>query len=175
MTQDTKQTEQTISKSTPEANVRKSFLTGLVNQSGSIEKLASALSKAQGEFTGAKKSSENPYFKSGYADLHEIIETIRPVLSKYGLSVAQTTSGVEVIGSTAFLNVGTTLMHDSGQWIRSYTPLPIETPVNCHKLGSAMTYGRRYGLAAMVGIAQMDDDGNAATVKGNSTQQTRRQ
>ena len=57
-------------------------------------------------------------------------------------------------------------MHTSGQWIRSYTPLPVESPVNCHKLGSALTYGRRYGLAAMVGIAQMDDDGNAAIDKG---------
>tara|TARA_Y100000004_G_scaffold130831_1_gene147534 strand:- start:61 stop:588 length:528 start_codon:yes stop_codon:yes gene_type:complete len=175
VTQNTQQVEQNPSKSTPEANVRKSFLSGLVNQSGEVGKLAAALSKAQGELTGAKKSSTNPFFKSGYADLHEVIETVRPILAKNGLSVAQTTSGVEVIGKTAFLNVGTTLMHESGQWIRSYTPLPIETPVNCHKLGSAMTYGRRYGLAAMVGIAQMDDDGNAAIERGNSTQQTRRQ
>ena len=56
-------------------------------------------------------------------------------------------------------------MHESGQWIKSFTPIPVEKPVNAHKLGSAITYGRRYGLAAMIGIAQTDDDGNAATEK----------
>ena len=110
---------------------------------------------------------KNPFFKSDYADLFEVLEATRPILSKNGLSIVQTNNGVEVIGNTAFLHVGTMLMHTSGQWIRSFIPLPIESPVNCHKLGSAMTYGRRYGLSAMVGIAQMDDDGNAAT-EGNT-------
>ena len=152
------------------ANIEPSFLTELVNQSSKLDKLATALAKAQGEIVGAKKKSSNPFFKSDYADLHEGISATRPVLSKHGLAVVQTTSNVEVIGKTAFLNVGTMLMHESGQWIRSYTPLPVESPVNCHKLGSAMTYGRRYGLAAMIGIAQMDDDGNAATERPASRQ-----
>ena len=145
------------------ANVDTSFFEGLRNQSGKLEKLATALAKAQGEIVGARKTSKNPYFKSDYADLFEVLEATRPILSRHGLSIVQTNGGVEVIGTTAFLHVGTMLMHTSGQWIRSFIPLPIETPINCHKLGSAMTYGRRYGLSAMVGIAQMDDDGNAAT------------
>jgi len=147
-----------------DANVKGSFFEGLKNQSGKIDKLATALAKAQSEIIGARKTSKNPFFKSDYADLFEVLEATRPILSKHGLSIVQINDGVEVIGSTAFLHVGTMLMHTSGQWIKSFIPLPIESPVNCHKLGSAMTYGRRYGLSAMVGIAQMDDDGNAATV-----------
>ena len=163
MAENTKSTELT-EEYTP-ANVNDSFLTGLANQSGKIEKLATALAKAQSELTGARSKSENPYFKSKYADLFEVLEATRPILSKHGLSIVQTTDRIEIIGETAFLNVGTMLMHTSGQWIRSFTPFPIEKPVNCHKLGSAFTYGRRYGLAAIVGIAQMDDDGNAAIEK----------
>ena len=53
-------------------------------------------------------------------------------------------------------------MHESGQWIQSNATVPLDNPVNAQKYGSALTYGRRYGLAAMVGISQMDDDGNAA-------------
>ena len=163
-------TEDTKTQGTPAITHRKvadvdtSFFEGLKNQSGKVDKLATALAKAQGEIVGARKTSKNPFFKSDYADLFEVLEATRPILSKHGLSIVQTNDGVEVIGSTAFLHVGTMLMHTSGQWIRSFIPLPIESPVNCHKLGSAMTYGRRYGLSAMGGIAQMDDDGNAATI-----------
>ena len=163
MTEDTKTQGDPATTHRKAADVDTSFFEGLKNQSGKIDKLATALAKAQGEITGARKTSKNPFFKSDYADLYECIEATRPVLSKHGLSIVQTNDGVHVLGSTVFLHVGTMLMHTSGQWIRSYVPLPIDTPVNAHKLGSAMTYGRRYGLSAMVGIAQMDDDGNAAT------------
>lgn len=167
MTENTKTQGDPATNLRTDANVETSFFQGLKNQSGKLEKLATALAKAQGEIIGARKTSKNPFFKSDYADLFEVLEATRPILSKHGLSIVQTNDGVEVIGSTAFLHVGTMLLHTSGQWIRSFIPLPIESPVNCHKLGSAMTYGRRYGLSAMVGIAQMDDDGNAATV-GNT-------
>ena len=167
MTDNTKTQGDPATNLRTDANVETSFFQGLKNQSGKLEKLATALAKAQSEIVGARKTSKNPFFKSDYADLFEVLEATRPILSKHGLSIVQTNDGVEIIGSTAFLHVGTMLMHTSGQWIRSFIPLPIESPVNCHKLGSAMTYGRRYGLSAMVGIAQMDDDGNAATV-GNT-------
>ena len=168
MTENTKTQGDPATNLRTDANVETSFFQGLINQSGKLEKLATALAKAQSEIVGARKTSKNPFFKSDYADLFEVLEATRPILSKHGLSIVQTNDGVEIIGSTAFLHVGTMLMHTSGQWIRSFIPLPIESPVNCHKLGSAMTYGRRYGLSAMVGIAQMDDDGNAAT-EGSKT------
>ena len=124
-----------------------------------INELAAALAQAQGEMDGAAKSSTNPFFKSGYADLHEVISSTFPNLSKYGLSVTQ---GNEIIPGAVC--VTTTLLHKSGQWIRSKIKLPMDK-VNAQGVGSATTYGRRYGLAAMVGVAQKDDDANA--ISGN--------
>ena len=123
-------------------------------KSPEIDKLAEALAKAQSEMEGAKKESTNPFFKSNYADLHAVIKSAFPHLSKYGLSVSQ---GNEIIQGAVC--VTTTLLHSSGQWIRSWISIPVEK-LNAQQIGSATTYGRRYGLAAMVGLAQVDDDGN---------------
>ena len=123
-------------------------------KSPEIDKLAEALSKVQGELEGAKKDSKNPYFASTYADLHKVISSSFPTLSKYELSVTQ---GNEICG--AAVCVTTTLMHKSGQWIRSKVKLPMEKKT-CQSVGAAITYGRRYGLSAIVGIAQYDADGN---------------
>tara|TARA_R100000655_G_C2987930_1_gene192636 strand:+ start:17 stop:529 length:513 start_codon:yes stop_codon:yes gene_type:complete len=132
-------------------------------KSNDIGKLAQALAKAQAEMTGAIKDSKNPFFNSQYADLHSVIDASRPYLSKHGLSIAQIPGELSMVGSkTVVVSIATTLMHESGQWIQSIATVPLDSPVNAQKYGSALTYGRRYGLAAMVGIAQMDDDGNAA-------------
>ena len=101
---------------------------------------------------GAKKESTNPFFKSSYADLHAVIKSSFPHLSKHGLSVSQ---GNEMIMGAVC--VTTTLMHSSGQWIRSKVKLPLAKK-DAQGVGSAITYGRRYGLSAIVGIAQYDDD-----------------
>jgi hypothetical protein len=53
------------------------------------------------------------------------------------------------------------LIHDSGQWIKSKIRIPLTNKKDAQEIGSACTYGRRYGLAAMVGLAQVDDDGNS--------------
>tara|TARA_R100001594_G_scaffold127806_2_gene165685 strand:+ start:91 stop:594 length:504 start_codon:yes stop_codon:yes gene_type:complete len=121
-------------------------------KSPEIDKLAEALAKAQSEMEGAKKESTNPFFKSSYADLHAVIKSSFPYLSKNGLSVSQ---GNEVIKGAVC--VTTTLMHASGQWMRSKIKLPL-AKVDAQGVGAAVTYGRRYGLSAMVGIAQYDDD-----------------
>ena len=121
-------------------------------KSNQIDQLAAALAKAQSEMEGAKKESTNPFFKSSYADLHAVIKSSFPYLSKNGLSVSQ---GNEVIKGAVC--VTTTLMHASGQWMRSKIKLPL-AKVDAQGVGAAVTYGRRYGLSAMVGIAQYDDD-----------------
>ena len=126
-------------------------------KSEKIDKLASALSKAQSEMKGAEKKSVNPFFNSGYADLHTVIESSFPSLTKYGLSVIQ---GNESNPGEFF--VTTMLLHESGQWIKSKLKMPIEK-VTAQSIGSTITYGRRYGLSAITGIAQYDDDGNAAS------------
>ena len=135
-------------------------------KSDNIDKLAQALSKAQSEMKGAEKKSTNPFFNSGYADLHTVIEASLPYLTKYGLSVIQ---GNE--GKPGEFYVTTMLLHESGQWIKSKLKMPVEK-ATAQSIGSTITYGRRYGLSAMVGIAQYDDDGNIATnpTKGLSQQ-----
>jgi len=128
-------------------------------KSSEIDKLAEALAKAQSELEGAKKESVNPFFKSSYADLHAVIKSSFPYLSKNGLSVSQ---GNEIVKGAVC--VTTLLMHSSGQWLRSKVKLPL-SKVDAQGVGAAITYGRRYGLSAIVGIAQYDDDGNSISKK----------
>ena len=154
MTENTKTEPQ---ETTPQsANVESSFLNGLINQSGKIDKLAAALAKAQSAMEGAQSKSSNPFFKSSYADLHTVMESSLPHLNKNGLSVVQGNR----YGADNGFYVTTTLLHESGQWMRSEIRMPIGVKKDAKDFGSAMTYGRRYGLSAMVGIAQFDDDGN---------------
>jgi hypothetical protein len=131
-----------------------------MNQSEQINELSKALSQAQLAMRGAVKDSENPFFKSKYADLAAVIEAAREPLGKHWLSVVQTT---EPDGSGG-LNVITTLMHSSGQWIRGTLPV-FMVKKDPQGMGSAITYARRYAYSAIVGIAQVDDDGEGA--KGN--------
>lgn len=128
-------------------------------QSENIAELALALSKAQAVIGGAKKDSKNPFFKSDYADLESVWMACRKELTDNGLSVIQTMEpnpeGVTVV---------TTLAHSSGQWMRGRLNLH-PTKNDPQGIGSAITYGRRYALAAIVGVYQTDDDGNAASGK----------
>lgn len=137
--------------------------------SAEIGKLAEALAVAQGMMENASKSSANPFFKSKYADLAEVWNTIREPLSKNGLSVVQAPVGID--GRS--VKILTMLLHKSGQYIRTVTTIPCAKS-DAQGIGSALTYGRRYALSALVGIAQEDDDGNAA-VANNSTASPRRQ
>ena len=125
--------------------------------SDQIDALAAALASAQGEIENASKNSANPHFRSRYADLAEIINTVRPVFSKHGLSVVQSPSY-----DGGVVTVTTLLMHKSGQWIRDNASAPA-SKLDAQGVGSATTYLRRYSLAAFAGIAQEDDDGNAAS------------
>lgn len=129
-----------------------------MNQSDSIAALAAALAKAQGAIKPAIKDSNNPHFKSRYADLASVWDACREPLSENGLAVIQTTD--EVPDGSAVLLV-TTLVHSSGEWIAGRLRL---NPVKADPqgMGSAITYARRYALAAIVGIAPDDDDGEAA-------------
>lgn len=126
-------------------------------QSEQINELAAALAIAQGKITGALKDSANPFFKSKYADLASVWDACREHLSANGLAVIQTTEDVE-----SGICVKTTLAHKSGQWISGVLTM---TPKDSspQAAGSCLTYARRYALAAIVGVAQVDDDANAAT------------
>ena len=132
-------------------------------KSEKIDKLASALAKAQSEIKGAQSSSTNPFFNSSYADLHTVIQAALPPFTKHGLSVLQ---GNRFCVVTNGFYVTTTLLHESGQWIRSEIRMPIGGKKDAHAIGSACTYGRRYGFSALTGIAQYDDDGNQTVASG---------
>ena len=124
---------------------------------GSLNRLAPALAKVQAELKNATLNKTNPHFKSRYADLAGIRDTVTPVLAKHGFSIIQTTEG----SASGFCLV-TMLLHESGQYISGRYPLPelLDKP---QAMGSAVTYARRYALSAMCGIsAEEDDDGEAA-------------
>lgn len=123
-----------------------------------IGKLSGALAKAQGEMEMASKDSANPFFKSKYADLSSVWLACREALSKNGLSVIQipTANGTSV-------RLTTVLSHTSGEFVSGSLTLPVKE-CTAQGMGSAITYARRYSLAAMVGVApDDDDDGNAAS------------
>lgn len=130
-------------------------------KSEQINELAAALAMAQGQIEGAKKSSSNPFFKSKYADLAECWNTCREALTANGISVIQMP---EEINENGRLNITTMLAHSSGQYISSTLTMTV-TKLDPQAIGSAITYGRRYALAAMVGLAQEDDDGEKAMAR----------
>jgi hypothetical protein len=129
-----------------------------MNQSDSIANLAKALSIVQGKLTYAKKDSANPFFKSKYADLESVWDACRELLAENNLSVMQFPG--EFIDGCMSLN--TILAHSSGEWIGQEMSVPVTKP-DAQGAGSALTYMRRYALAAVVGVVQADDDGNAAS------------
>lgn len=127
-----------------------------MNKSESIAALAKAMAAAQGEIENASKNTVNGHFKNRYADLAEVLNTIREPFSKRGLSFVQFPSF-----SDGVAHVETMLMHESGEWISSVASAPVSKH-DAQGVGSAVTYLRRYSAAAMAGIAQEDDDGNGA-------------
>lgn len=126
-------------------------------QSDSLKNLAAALNAAQKELRGAVKDSKNPFFNSKYADLESVWEACREPLARNGLAVSQTT----IPGPDSETMLVTTLMHNSGEWIRGFYPIK-QVKNDPQAAGSAMTYARRYTLAAAVGIIQVDDDAESA-------------
>jgi hypothetical protein len=120
-----------------------------MNRSESIGKLAAALARAQAELRPAIKDAQNPHLKNRYADLASCWDACREVLPSHGLAVIQ--------GGTAGPEgpmLSTVLTHESGEWIEGFTPLIFggEKTNPMQALGSAWTYARRYGLAAIVGL-----------------------
>lgn len=131
-------------------------LLNLQFESQQLNELATALSKAQSRIRAAVKDAENPHFRSSYADLASVWDACREALTTNGLAVTQCLMGVKEVCLV------TTLLHASGQFVRSVYPVNPVKP-DPQGYGSAITYARRYALAAIVGVApDDDDDGNAA-------------
>lgn len=134
-----------------------------MERSESIKELAMALSKAQGEIKPALKDSNNPFFKSKYADLASVWEVCRGPLSKNGLTVMQHPTAEGNI-----VSVETIVIHSTGEWISSKLTM-VSKEQTPQGIGSTITYARRYSLSSIIGIAsEEDDDGNAASGKTTS-------
>lgn len=125
--------------------------------SSSLGALAKALAAAQTKLRDAKKDATNPHFKNRYATLSSVRDAISAILPEHGIAYVQT---FEPHGD-AGVCVVTTLLHESGEWISSRLYLPVSKK-DAQGFGSAISYGRRYALAAIVGIAADDDDGEEA-------------
>lgn len=131
-----------------------------MRQSDTIAKLADALAKAQAEIKAIGKDRSNSHFGNKYATLDAIMEGVRGPLAKHGLSVIQGASET----ADGFY-VESLLIHSSGEYVANVVPVPVDKRT-AQGLGSALTYGRRYGVSALLVLAtDEDDDGNAAVEK----------
>jgi hypothetical protein len=123
-----------------------------------LTKLAPALVALQADLKPIAKTATNPFFKSKYAPLSEVMESIQPLLAKHKLAVSQFVTHLN--GASALRTI---LIHESGQLLQDIQPLLL-VKQDPQGQGSAITYARRYGLMAVLGaVADEDDDGNAAS------------
>lgn len=129
-----------------------------MTHSESLKELAPALAKAQAAMKAAAMDCENGHFKVRYASLPSVMDAAKKPLADHGLC---TTQGVSFRDGCVL--VTTMLLHSSGEWIASELALPVGERATPQAIGSAISYGRRYGLAALCGVvSDLDDDGNAA-------------
>ena len=127
-----------------------------MRQSSSIEKLAPALVAAQAEIGGAVKGSQNPFFKSSYADLNSVIKELKPIFVRHGFAVIQLPCSDE-----NGVGVSTRVQHESGEYIESQFTLPLAKN-DPQAAGSAITYSKRYALKALGLMPDLDDDAESA-------------
>ncbi len=123
------------------------------------KKLGAALLKAQGEMRGIAKDGTNPHYKSKYATLENVTDTIRPVLQKHGVLFMQAPGSVNEHGIMA---LETIFVHaESGESFGSVIGVPLGKK-DPQGVGSAITYACRYSLMALLGLPPVDDDGESA-------------
>lgn len=148
-------------------------------QSDQVGRLMPALVAAQAQLVNVHKDGRNPQTNSSYADLTSILDMLRPVLAAHGLAVVQAPYADPATDRVVLLS---TLYHESGEWVRSVTPVNgrkqlsrdqgggLEARDDMQTIGAAITYARRYALVAMLGIGQEDDDGNTAAGRTDAPQ-----
>jgi hypothetical protein len=130
--------------------------------SETITKISAAILKAQMSMGVAHKDSQNPFFKSKYADLNSIREACMPALNANGISVLQPT--IQIDGKNF---VQTVLLHESGERISGLTEIVYSKSNDAQSQGSGITYARRYGLQSLMNVGAEDDDGTKASAPTN--------
>lgn len=119
-----------------------------------------ALSKAQGEIKGAAKSADNPFFKSKFADLSEVLAVIQEPAAKNGLSTLFNVK-TEIIGENPVFWIQYHLNHSSGESIKSDWVIMLMAKKDAHGFGAALTYFKRQLLKMIYQISEVDDDANS--------------
>lgn len=128
--------------------------------------LSKALLSIQGELRGVGKDGTNPHYKSKYATLENVTDTIRPVLQTHGVFFMQTPGGTDEHG---VMDLTTYLVHaETGESFSSTIGVPLAKR-DPQGIGSAVTYACRYSLMALLGIPPVDDDGEGAGRAETST------
>ena len=133
-----------------------------MEKSQSIQKLTAALLLFKVKMGKVKKDATNPFFKSRYASLSNILDAIAEPLNESGITFCQFPTGEHGL---------TTIIMFEDEWIQSeYKMRPAKD--DPQGVGSAITYQRRYALAAILGLnIDDDDDANAATFGGKTPEQ----
>ena len=140
----------------------------MIEHSDTITKLMGAMLAVQGAVDGVAKDSKNPAFRSSYASLESVVETIRPHCQKHGLVVMQAPGALGVHEDKHLIGIETLIVHaESGEWIKSAMEVPL-TKTDAQGAGSAITYGERYSLMAMFNLPPVDDDGESASTRSSS-------
>jgi hypothetical protein len=120
-----------------------------------MSELHASLVAALAEMPNVRKTGTGNYGK--FAELDEILDQVRPILGRHGLGAIQDVSGLP----DGRLGVTTILVHKSGETFAT-GPLPMPAPNDPQKVGSSISYGRRYALMATLNLAAEDDDGHSA-------------
>jgi hypothetical protein len=144
-----------------------------MKMSESITEVAKALVAAQSEFETATMNATNPFLMSRYADLGAVIEAVRPALSKHGLTFVQPASMADGV-----VTVETVVLHESGEYIAESISLEATAEKGksaAQVAGSIITYLRRYGLSAMLGVYADEDNDGAEPTKSASPKRTPQQ
>jgi hypothetical protein len=115
-----------------------------------------ALSDLQGSITKVVKNTDNPYYKSKYADLNALFEQIKPLITQKGFVLIQVVRGNQLHTELVHLETGETISGDMDL---------LTVKPDMQQLGSAITYARRYSLLPLLNIETADDDGNTASGK----------
>lgn len=145
-----------------------------MKRSETFSEFSKAFAKFQAEVSNPKMTADNPYYNSKYSPLSEVLNTVRPPLTKHGLSVYQ-----DVASKDDQVIITTTLFHESGEWLES-SPLILPAhqklkngnkEFNAQGAGSAISYAKRYQLQAALGIAADEEDDGDNQSHGNPNNQ----
>lgn len=139
----------------------------MIQTSAEVKNLFKAFHDAQQRMGSVVKDAKNPFFKSNYATLENVIANAKPALNDQGLSFTQAPSSL----TDNAITVSTMIMHISGEWMRSDFQMPLAKK-DPQGTGAAISYACRYALMAVLGLPATDDDAESATVRKPEKQLT---